>query len=180
MNHGSCGSRAPRCPRADLPGLASSAGGPLLAHQLGMLRNVKTSLIPFCSIVTGFGLLAGGCYETDTAARDAEVNFGCVPTQAMFAIDHTELQAVEGVAPSSEEARQFRVDFATERAQTLKVKSCKDKVHVSFDDHGTGYKNGELQIVDAYRTDTGIEGVIQVTVRDEAKLELSFHATAIR
>jgi len=147
-----------------------------------MLRNVKTSVLPLCSIVTGFGLLAAGCSDTATTDRDAEVNFGCVPAETMFAIDHTELQAVDGVAPSSEEARQFRVDLATERAQTLKVKQCGEQVHVTFTDDGTGYRSGELKIVDAYRAGNGIEGVIVVTANDDSKtaLELSFHATAMR
>ena len=147
-----------------------------------MLRNAKTSLSPLCWIVTGIGLLAAGCTDTATVEQDAEVPFGCVSDDRTFAIDHTELQAVDGVAPSSEEARQYRVELATERAQTLKVQQCGEQVHVTFADDGTGYRSGELQIVDAYRTGNGIEGVIVVTANDESKtaLELSFHATATR
>ena len=147
-----------------------------------MLRNVKTSLIPLCSIVTGFGLLATGCTGAATADPDAEVNFGCVADDVTFAIDHTELQAVDGVAPSNEEARQYRVDFATEHAQILRVKQCGTKVHVTFSDDGTGYKSGELQVVDAYFTHAGLEGVIVMTNEDPSKaaLELSFQATATR
>ena len=145
-----------------------------------MLRNVKTSLLPFCSIVTGFGLLAAGCSDTTTTDRDAEVNFGCVSDETTFAIDHTELQAVDGVAPTASDMRQFRGKLPTERAQTLKVKSCNEQVHVTFVDDGTGSKSGELKIVDAYRSGNGIEGVVEVTLHDESKLELSFQATAIR
>ena len=146
-----------------------------------MLRNGKTFLSPLCSIVTGIGLLAAGCTNTETPAPDGDVNFGCVSEETTFAIDHTELQAVDGVAPSSEEMRQFRGKLPTERAQTLKVKECEGQVHVTFGDDGTGYRSGELQIVDAYRAGSGIEGVIVVKGDDaQTGLELSFHATAMR
>jgi len=147
-----------------------------------MLRNVKSSLIPLCSIVTGIGLLAAGCTNTEAPVPDAEVNYGCVSDEKTYAIDHSELQAVDGVAPTTTTAPQFRAEQLTERAQTLKVRECGDKVHVTFDVRGTGYRSGELQIVDAYRSGDGIEGVIVVTPEavTSTALELSFHATAVR
>ena len=145
-----------------------------------MLRNVKTSLLPLCSIVTGFGLLAAGCTSTESPAPDADVNFGCVADETTFAIDHTELQAVDGVAPSTEEVRQYRGKLATQFAQSLKVKQCSGQIHVTFAADGNGYKSGELTVVDAYLVDNGIEGVIVTTAQDGSKSEATFHATATR
>jgi hypothetical protein len=148
-----------------------------------MLRNVKTSVLPLCSIVTGIGLLAAGCSETESTDLRSEVPYGCVADEETFAIDHSELQAVDGVAPSAEEAREHRWHRARalkEGVPALKVKQCGEGVHVTFTDDGTGYKNGELKIVDAYRAGNALEGVVEVTLHDESKLELSFHATALR
>jgi len=147
-----------------------------------MLRNVKASVLPLCSIVTGIGLLAAGCTNTEAPVPDGEVNLGCDSVENTFAIDHSELQAVDGVAPGPYTAPQFRAEQFTERAQTLRVKECKDTVHVTFDDRGTGYRSGQLQVVDAYRSGDGIEGVIVVTLdnAESTALELTFHATAVR
>ena len=146
-----------------------------------MLRNVKTSLLPLVSIVTGVGLLAAGC--TDNPPTDENTNpAGCVADDTTFAIDHSDLLTVDGAPPRANEKLEYRGALAAQESYTLKVAQCGVNLHVTFAADGTGLDTSDLYVVEATRDGKGIKGTLELPLADEAGtlLAVSFHATAMR
>ena len=123
-----------------------------------MTRNVKTRLVPLCSIVTGIGLLAAGCTDDATPARLDEQPFNCNASSATFQLDRADVSAgvaqtidldgngkpddalgrahdlVTGLAPNFDAKARFRDRLASDVGWSLKVSQCGNgDVRVTFD-----------------------------------------------
>lgn len=120
-----------------------------------MTRNARTSLGPLCWIVTGIGLAAAGCTDSDTQRLD-ERPLSCPAAETTFGIDRADISAavaqeidldgngkpddalgqahdlVAGFAPAFDMTERFRGRLASDVAWPLTVSDCDGEVRVTF------------------------------------------------